>query len=42
MKNITFDDYMASLPIERQKRINDRAAKLIKEIALKSNLVSVI
>tara|TARA_R110002020_G_scaffold303734_1_gene519172 strand:+ start:1528 stop:1635 length:108 start_codon:yes stop_codon:yes gene_type:complete len=33
MKTVTFDEYMASLPIERQKRINDRAEKLIKEIA---------
>ena len=32
MKNISFDEYMASLPIERQKRINDRAAKLIAKI----------
>ena len=35
MKSITFDNYMASLPIERQKRINDRAKKLIKEIKAK-------
>ena len=36
MKTITFDDYMASLPIERQKRINDRAEKLIAEIKKQS------
>jgi len=32
MKIVSFDDYMASLPIERQKRINDRAAKLVAKI----------
>ena len=43
MKTTTFDDYIASLPIDRQNRINDRAAKLIKEIANKNiNVLSVI
>ena len=28
----TLDDYIAPLPIERQNRIDDRAAKLIAEI----------
>lgn len=29
---VLFDDYIALLPIERQKRINDRAARLINKI----------
>jgi hypothetical protein len=32
MKTVSFDEYIASLPIERQKRINDRADNLIAKI----------
>lgn len=32
MKLVSFNEYMASLPIYRQKRINDRAEKLIAKI----------